>query len=327
MTNMIRRALIGASLALSMAIPQSVWADGWPDRPISMVIMSKEGGGMDRASRLLGDAMSAQLGQPMRYVNRPGASGEIALKSYLNAKDDGNTVFSGNIATLMVMYASDTKDYDIGAELSWLGAYLNDPGLLVTTPASGIGSIEAFVEMAQGKPLRVGVANWSSVQTLALLQLQEQADLQLEIIPYSGFKGASTALLGNHIEAAIGNFSAVEKLGDQVQYLGIFADAMPGNRTDAPAVNTLDGIDVLDASSLRALAVHESMKTTHPDRYAVLNDAFQKVIADPAFIESFSTIGASPDQSVIWGEAKADESANGIVDLIRSIGSAFQEPS
>ena len=42
MTNMIRRALIGASLALSMAIPQSVWADDWPDRPISMVIMSKE---------------------------------------------------------------------------------------------------------------------------------------------------------------------------------------------------------------------------------------------------------------------------------------------
>lgn len=302
-------------------------AADWPDRPITMVIMSREGGGMDQASRLLGDAMAAKLGQPMKYVNRPGASGEIALKSYLNAKDDGYTIFGGNIATLMVMFGSEPKDYDINEGLAWLGSYLVDPAMLITSASSDISSLDDFITKAKVEKQRVGVANWASVQTLALLQLQNETDLQLEIIPYSGFKGASTAILGNHIEAAVGNFSATEKLGDQVRYLGIFSDKIPGTDSDELSIRKQANVDVIDASSLRALGVHRALKTAHPDRYDALNTAFSEVIADPAFIESFMTIGADPAQSVEWGEAEADEFANGILDLIKSIGDAFKQPS
>lgn len=301
-------------------------AADWPDRPITMVIMSKEGGGMDRASRLLGDAMATKLGQPMKYVNRAGASGEIALKSYLNAKQDGYTIFGGNIATLMVMYGSKPKDYDINEGLAWLGSYLVDPAMLITSASSDIGSLDEFIVKAKSEKQRVGVANWASVQTLALLQLQEKTNLQLEIIPYSGFKGASTAILGNHIEAAIGNFSATEKLGDQVRYLGIFADTTPGSDSDALSIRKQAGVDIIDAASLRALGVHRGLKTAYPDRYEVLDAAFSEVIADPAFIESFSTIGANPAQSVQWGETEADQFANGILGLIKSIGDAFKQP-
>jgi tripartite-type tricarboxylate transporter receptor subunit TctC len=317
-------SLVGAALvAAGLSVP--AFAADWPDRPITMVIMSKEGGGMDRASRLVGDAIADKLGLPMKYVNRPGASGEIALQSFLNAKDDGYTIFSGNIPTLMVMYGASKKDYEI-SDLSWLGAYLQDPAMLITHPGSGIGSAEAFVEAAKASPQRVGVANWASVQTLALLQLIDQLDLQVEVIPYSGFKKASTALLGGHIEAAIGNFSAVKKLGDQVVTLGIFAEEAPGGE-DIALINSLDGVSVIPAASMRAVAVHESLKTAHPDRYAALNGALATVISDQAFIDSFSSIGAVPEQSVTWNEENADSFGDDILELIDAIGAAFKEQS
>lgn len=319
----IRSFMLGIILTFVASV--TTQAADWPDRPITMIIMSKEGGGMDRASRLLGDAMAAKLGQPMKYVNRPGASGEIALQSFLNAKDDGYAVFSGNIPTLMVMYGSSEKDYAID-DLAWLGAYLEDPALLVTHTGSGISSLDDFIAAAQSAPQRVGVANWASVQTLALLQLVEQKGLEVEIIPYSGFKKASTALLGGHIEAAVGNFAAVRKLGDKVKTLAIFADEAPGGAEITP-INSVDGASVIYAASVRALGVHESLKTSHPDRYEALNAAFAGVIADQGFVESFSSIGADSSQSVIWGETEADAAGDAIIELINEIGDAFKQQS
>lgn len=323
MTILLRYNALVVGVIMACITGVAAQAADWPDRPITMIVMSKEGGGMDRASRLLGDAMAEKLGQPMKYVNRPGASGEIALQSFLNARDDGYTVFSGNIPTLMVMYGSSDKDYEM-TDLAWLGAYLEDPAMLVTHNGSGIGSVDDFLTAAQSRPQRVGVANWASVQTLALLQLIEQKDLQVEIIPYSGFKKASTALLGGHIEAAVGNFAAVRKLGDKVRTLAIFADKAPG-AADVTPINSVGAATVIHAASVRALGVHESLKTSHPNRYEALNAAFSDVIRDTGFVESFSTIGADPSQAVTWGEPEADAAGEAIVELINEIGDTFRQ--
>ena len=178
---------------------------------------------MDRASRLMGGQLSEELGTPIKYVNRPGASGNIALTTFVEADTDGYTVFSGNISTLSMMYSQEAPGDPLADKLTWLGAYLIDPALLITASMEEPQFLEAFIEMAREKIVRVGVANWASVQTLALLQLRDQTKANFEIIPYSGFSGAAIDLIGGHIEAAIGNFSAVEHLrrDNNIRYLGI----------------------------------------------------------------------------------------------------------
>ena len=324
MHTIYRRLFCAAALGAALTAPAIATAADWPDRPITMIIMSQEGGGMDRASRLVGDALATRLGQPMKYVNRGGASGEIALKMFMKSKDDGYTLFSGNIPTLMMMYGQKQNDYVFDEKVAWLGGYLVDPALLVTPAES---AFKTASEPSKKSPVRVGIANWASVQTLALLQLRDATGAQMEIIPYSGFKGASTALLGNHIEAGVGNFSATEKLGDGIRYLGIFADEVPDKDAGVAPLSIELGVELIDAASVRALAVHESLKTSHPDRYRKLNEAFRASISDPAFKASFKSIGAKPNQAVEWGEAEADKMGARILKQLETYRPMFEKKS
>ncbi|MGI9500589.1 MAG: Bug family tripartite tricarboxylate transporter substrate binding protein [Geminicoccaceae bacterium] len=319
-----RRLWSALALVLPLLHTSYAGAADWPERPITMIIMSKEGGGMDRASRLLGEAMKERLGQPVKYVNRPGASGRAALDMFLDREADGYTVFSGNIPTLMMMHGQQAPGYAMDDKLTWLGAYLVDPALLIVHANSPHASLEAFVASAKEQPVRIGVANWSSVQTLALLQLGDATGAEMEIIPYSGFKGAATALLGNHIEGAVGNFSATQKLGDEVRYLGIFADQAPDGSAVEPVAKALDA-DVINAASIRTLAVHADLAKSHPERFARLEEVFGDTISDPAFVDSFGTIGADPSQAVTWSTEEASEAAANILSLFEAYQQAFKD--
>ncbi len=321
----IRRVVCAALLAGPIAFATTALAKDYPDRPITMIIMSSEGGGMDRASRYVGDALATALGQPMRYVNQGGASGQIALKSFLAAKDDGYTIFSGNIPTLLLGYGSQKQSFVIDQEIAWLGAYLDDPAILVTSAKSNFQTASDLIASAKDTPIRVGVANWSSVQTLALLQLAEQSGAQFEIIPFSGFNKAATAMLAQDIETAVGNFSAVERLGEEARSLGIFAPKSP-NDAHVPLADQLN-VPIFAASSNRALAVHESLKASHPDRYEALLAAYRQVVSSDDFAASIGGIRAKPVQIISWDEEASEEAAANILALLEQFRELFEKGS
>ena len=319
-------SLVLAAMAVVLWSMPSSAAD-WPDRPVSMIIMSKEGGGMDRASRLLGEHLERRLGQPIKYVNTPGASGRKALEAFRAAEADGHTIFSGNISTLTMMAGLTDLDFNFEDEFAWVGAYLVDPATIVTSSASEFATLDDLIAKAKGEPITVGVANFKSVQTLALAQLRDAAGMQVEIIPYSGFKGASVDVIGGHIDAAVGNFSATEKLADEVRYLGLFADRAPDDRPGLEPVKSLLDADISDAASIRGLGVHPALKEAFPERFALLESAFMETIADPTFIEGFSTIGADANQAVVWNADDVATAVDGIETKLDNYRPFFDQGS
>ncbi|MGI9452584.1 MAG: Bug family tripartite tricarboxylate transporter substrate binding protein [Geminicoccaceae bacterium] len=316
---------------LMVAMAATIWSmptkAEWPERTVSMIIMSKEGGGMDRASRLLGEHLEKRLGQPIKYVNRPGASGRTALEAFRAAEADGHTIFSGNVSTLTMMAGLTDLDFAFADEFAWVGAYLVDPATIVTSSKSEIATLDELIAKARQEPITVGVANFKSVQTLALAQLRDAAEMQIEIIPYSGFKGASVDVMGGHIDAAVGNFSATEKLGDEVRYLGLFADQAPDARPGLDPIKSMLGADVSDAASIRGLGLHPALNEAFPDRFATLETAFMETIADPAFVESFSTIGADANQAVVWNAEDVAAAVDSIETKLESYREFFDQGS
>ncbi len=321
--NFTRRGLAAIAAGAALFLSGPLAAQSYPDRPITMIIMSSEGGGMDRASRYVGDALADVLGQPMRYVNRPGASGQIALQSFIASEDDGYTIFSGNIPTLLLGYGAQDQDIVLEEEITWLGAYLNDPAILATAASSDYQTASDLIADATNRPIRVGVANWSSVQTLALLHLAEQTGAQFEIIPFSGFRNAATAMLAEDIEAAVGNFAAVEQLGEEARSLGIFAPESP-NENHTPLAEQL-GVPIFAAASNRALAVHQSLEANQPERYSTLMAAYEQVVSDIEFAANFSAIRAQPSQLITWGEAEAATAASDILNLLEQYRELFDQ--
>ncbi|MGI9437770.1 MAG: tripartite tricarboxylate transporter substrate-binding protein, partial [Geminicoccaceae bacterium] len=216
-------------------------------------------------------------------------------------------------------------DFAFKDEFVWVGAYLVDPATIVTSSASNVATLDDLIAKAKQEPITVGVANFKSVQTLALAQLRDAADMQVEIIPYSGFKGASVDVMGGHIDAAVGNFSATEKLGDEVRYLGLFADEAPDDRPGLEPVKAKLDAGVSDAASIRGLGIHPALKEAFPDRFAALESAFTETIADKAFIEGFSTIGADANQAVVWNAEDVAVAVDSIETKLESYREFFDQ--
>ena len=99
MAELPRRALLGASLA-AVALP--VRAQGFPDRPVRLVVPWSPGGSTDVLARLISVPMGEALGQPLIVDNRPGASGTIGHASVARSPADGYTVLMATNSTFAI---------------------------------------------------------------------------------------------------------------------------------------------------------------------------------------------------------------------------------
>ena len=96
MFRMIGAMLLGLAAA---SAPHAVAAQAWqPTKPITIVIPFPPGPGLDLVARMVGDRLSAQIGQPVVYENRTGASGSIAAEYVARAAPDGYTLMAAATA-------------------------------------------------------------------------------------------------------------------------------------------------------------------------------------------------------------------------------------
>src|SRR3954462_7059313 len=92
---MVRVLGVSALWAVAVLVPHPVAAQAWqPTKPITIVIPFPPGPGLDLVARMVGDKLSAQLGQPVVYENRTGASGSIAAEYVVRAAPDGYTLMA-----------------------------------------------------------------------------------------------------------------------------------------------------------------------------------------------------------------------------------------
>lgn len=168
-------AALGGLLALS----SGAWAQGYPERPIQLVVPWGAGGGTDAVGRLLGAEMQKELGVPVNVVNRTGGSGVVGHSAIANAEPDGYTIGIMTIEIDMMHWQGLTdltyKDYDILAIVN------ADPGGVMVSADSGFDSIEALLESIKSEPAgtykasgtgqggiwHVGLAGWLLSEGLA----------------------------------------------------------------------------------------------------------------------------------------------------------------
>src|SRR5690348_16220461 len=92
------RFLAAAPAALSL----SAAAQGYPSRPVHMIIPFSPGGASDFVGRIIQPGLEKGLGQPIVIDNRPGASGNIGMSAAAHAAPDGYTLYLGNVGTVAI---------------------------------------------------------------------------------------------------------------------------------------------------------------------------------------------------------------------------------
>nr|MCU0925965.1 tripartite tricarboxylate transporter substrate binding protein [Hydrogenophaga sp.] len=290
-----RRGLLATGLALSvMGLSMPVLAQGFPSKPLRIVVPFAAGGAGDLTARIVAAELSTSLGQPVTIENRPGAGGVVAAETVARAEPDGHTMFLMSNGTAVTASLFKSLPYDTLKDLapvSTLGTF--DLAVLVPSdsPYKTLGELVAFAKANPNK-LNVGSINIGSTQNLAAELFKSTADIDVQIVPFNG----TPALVGGK-QVDVG----VEILGPALTQIkaGAFrALAVTGKKRSIalPEVPTAveAGVKDFQASSWNALAVPG--KTPRPviDR---LNKDIVAALAKPDVRKKLADLNIDADPS------------------------------
>lgn len=184
--------------ALREAIPQP---EGYPARPIEVLIGFGEGGGSDSYTRNVGVDAERIMGQRIVYNNMPGASGEVALGQMLTQAPDGHT-FASAITNQVINDALETQPYSFVDDVAFIIRQQGPTETYWVREDSEFESFEDMLEFAQENPGQVTVSGSGigSDDEFRLLALESELDTEFGYVPFDGVGERTTALLSGDID-------------------------------------------------------------------------------------------------------------------------------
>lgn len=202
---------IGYALAafLIISFPSQTAAQGWPARPITMVVPAGAGGSVDMPARRLAAELTLKLGQQVVVENRPGANGNIGGAHVAKAKPDGYTLMfapPGVLVTNRFMYKN--MPFDSGQAFAPIILVAKSPLVLVAHPKVPINNLQELVARAKANPgkVSIGTPGIGALAHLAMELLQKSSGTQMNFVPYRGAARSSADVIAGQIDLSI-NFT------------------------------------------------------------------------------------------------------------------------
>lgn len=198
--------LVGLLIALFLGVANgSAYAQSeYPIRPIRVIVGYAAGGLTDVMTRLLGERMSRELGQPIVVENKVGAAASLAATFVAQSPPDGYTVLMGT-TTLAINPALQPSLMPRNpiAELDPIGLAYETPFVLLTGKNVPAQSFKEFLAYAKERPGQLNVASSGNgaVNHLILEMVSRRAGVQLMHIPYKGAAPAIVDILAGRLDA------------------------------------------------------------------------------------------------------------------------------
>lgn len=231
-----RRSLLAAALIVAAGGVQAA-----ENAPLRLVVGFAPGGGTDGAARLLADKLGQELGQTVVVENRAGAGGTIGAQSVMRAAADGQTLFFGTGAELLINpLTRKTPPYDVLKDFVPVAEVGGVSFVLVVPAASAVSTLKALVDKGRASPGRLTFASFGvgSTNHLVAELFLSAAGLTATHVPYQGSAPAMTALLGGQVDFA---FETVAVALPQIRAgkLRALATPSPQRLRDQPELPTL----------------------------------------------------------------------------------------
>jgi tripartite-type tricarboxylate transporter receptor subunit TctC len=200
-------------LLLLLLIPALVQAQGYPNRPVRMIIPFAPGGASDFVGRIIQPRLGELLGQQIIIENRAGASGNLGLEAAARSVPDGYTVFLGNVGTVAInvgvfpkLPVTPTKDFVAITQV------VDVPGVLVAHPSFQPNTIRELIAQAKAYPGKINYASpgSGSQNRLEMEVVRRAENLDMVHIPYKGGAGpAATGLIAGETHLMFTTVSSV----------------------------------------------------------------------------------------------------------------------
>ena len=258
-------------------------ASKWPEKEITIVQPWSLGGGPDVITRQIASYSDKILGVPMIVENHTGGSGTIGMNTFLEAEDDGYTLFCCNGPLFSLTPSFIDVNYTIDDINPLVGIRITE-FVILTNSKSGITDIQGLIDYANaGNTVTYattgGPGNDSYTMISALFAI---LGIDSEPVPYDGGQEAINALVGGHVDVAIGSPPTYRDyvINGELNCLGTFIP----EGLDVEGIGHIpsfkdQGIDV-EFTGMDYFAVRS---TVDPEKQEILRDFVLQVYADPEF--------------------------------------------
>ena len=181
-------------------------AQGYPEKPVRMIVPFPAGGGSDTAGRAIAERLSEQLRQPVVVENRVGAAGSIGAELASRAPADGYTILLGSTSELTQYPLVNRKiRYDPVRDFVPISMVGTIPLVLVVSSTLPAQTVAGLIRLARERPgdIDFGSAGVGATTHLAVEHFMLLAKVKLRHVPYKGSPQVSADLVAGHIQMAI----------------------------------------------------------------------------------------------------------------------------
>ena len=207
------RIMVGVALAVAGI---SVQAQGWPNKPVTILNPFPPGGGTDVFARILAQRFSETFGQQFIVDNRPGAGSTVGTEFVARSPADGYTLIMTSASFTFNPGLYPKLRYDSMKDFAPVSQVVKVPHVILVLPSLPVKTLQDLVRIAKSKPGEVLYASSGPGSALhlagALFALQTKT--QLTHIPYKGGPAAATAVMSG--EATV-SFSTIETVLSLIQ--------------------------------------------------------------------------------------------------------------
>lgn len=293
----------------------------WPTGTVEFVIPTAAGGGLDTTFRQIQPYLEEELGQPIAVEYREG--GQFSIGTAYVAENGGDCEPFMFHAIPDVIFSYLTQDVPYTYEDFYpLAGMTTEPSTVWVHDDAPWATLEEFLDEARANPgeVRVSVANLTNADHLAVLNLQEEADVEFNIISYDGGGPARNAVVAGEVEAGMGGVFAGQGIAEDARALTVFNDTneWPELTDDAPAVNDVLGSDIDPIGGSYTLLADRDCYDEYPDRFQTLADSIAAAMENDDFISDLEELGEEA-KLAYQGPDEYHEFVQGEIDTIETL--------
>src|SRR6476646_8514205 len=141
--------------AVACAISQSAFALDEPTKPVRLIVGVAPGGANDTVARMVAQALSERLGQPVVVENRPGAGGNIGLEAAANAPPDGYTLLFATSANALSVAFYDKANVHFARDITPVTSHVRGPLIMEVNTSLPAKTIPEFIAFAKANPGKI----------------------------------------------------------------------------------------------------------------------------------------------------------------------------
>jgi len=282
--------LIAVLLLACAAAPG--WTQGYPNKPVRILVGYAPGGGTDIMARAIGVKLTDTLKQQFVIENRPGANANIAAKLAADAPADGYTILFMSVAHIMSKPVYKNLGYDIERDFVPITVVTNVPNVLCLHPSLPVKNVKELIALAKAKPgtLTYATSGVGSPEHFAGEMFKMMTGTDMLPIPYKGGAPLAVDLVGGQVMLAFNTAPPIMPhiQSGRVRAIAVTMDKRVGALPNVPTIAE-SGVPGYQMSTWYGAVIQAK---TPREIVVKLNQEMIKALALPDIKERMAGLGA-----------------------------------